>query len=306
MRQRPPHISTDPSGPSLADLEQALQTTGQLSAVRRRDLRSAVARVAALLGEDPARLRLDLESVAARLSAVNPVAAGLSAKRLANIRSDFLAAVRQSGLHPVMPLAKSELSSHWQTMMGRLPAKRHRLGLTQLARYASTAQIDPAEIDDATLERFIDEVRRGSLHQNPNVLHRNVATIWNEVAVAFPDLGLAVVTKPWFRAAAKRIVWDTTAEAFRADVAKYLEWSAGADQFAEDARPRPLAPRTLKLRHNQIHAAVTALVESGVPADSIACLGDLVRLDHVRKSCDNAMRKPAARPTTSIAIWPRR
>jgi integrase len=80
-----------------------------------------------------------------------------------------------------------------------------------------------------------------------------------------------------------RIAWDTTAEAFRADVAKYMEWSAGADQFAEDARPRPLAPRTLKLRHNQIHAAVTALVESGVPADSIACLGDLVRLDHFRR-----------------------
>jgi len=32
MRQRPPHTSADPSGPSLADLEQALQTTGQLSA----------------------------------------------------------------------------------------------------------------------------------------------------------------------------------------------------------------------------------------------------------------------------------
>ncbi len=65
MPQRPPTASADASGPSLADLEQALLTTGQLSAVRRRDLRSAVARVAVLLGEDPARLRLDLESVAA-------------------------------------------------------------------------------------------------------------------------------------------------------------------------------------------------------------------------------------------------
>jgi hypothetical protein len=67
MSQRSLFTSADASGPSLADLEQALLTTGQLSAVRRRDLRSAVARVAALLGEDPARLRLDLESVAIRL-----------------------------------------------------------------------------------------------------------------------------------------------------------------------------------------------------------------------------------------------
>lgn len=283
MRQLPPPASADASCPSLADLEQALQMTRQISAVRRRDLRSAVACVAALLGEDPARLRLDLESLAARLSAVNPVAAGLSAKRLANIRSDFLAAVRQSGLHPVLPRAKSELSPPWQAMMGRLPAKRHRLGLARLARFASAIGMDPAEIDDSALERFMSEVRRGSLHQNPNVLHRNVATIWNEVAVTFPDLGLAMVSKPWFRAPPKRIAWDIVAEAFRADVANYLEWCAGADQFAEDARPRPLAPRTLNLRRNQIHAAVTALVKSGVSADSIAGLGDLVRLDHFRK-----------------------
>jgi hypothetical protein len=239
MCQRLLSTSPDAGGPSLADLEQALRTTGQLSATRRRDLRSAVARVAALLGDDPARLRLDLENIATRLSAVNPVAAGLSLKRLANIRSDFLAAARQSGLLPVMPPAKSELSSPWQRTMGRLPTKRHRLGLARLARYASTARLDPAEIDDATLERFIGDVRRGSLHQNPNVLHRNVATIWNEVAVAFPDLRLAPVSKPCFRGPPKPIVWDIMSEAFRADVAKYLEWCAGADQFAEDARPRP-------------------------------------------------------------------
>jgi hypothetical protein len=34
-------------------------------------------------------------------------------------------------------------------MMARLPAKRHRLGLTRLARFASAIGMDPAEIDDA-------------------------------------------------------------------------------------------------------------------------------------------------------------
>jgi hypothetical protein len=44
-----------------------------------------------------------------------------------------------------------------------------------------------------------------------------------------------------------------------------------------------LRPRTLKLRRNQIHAAVTALVESGLAPGSINCLGDLVSLDHFRR-----------------------
>jgi integrase len=52
-----------------------------------------------------------------------------------------------------------------------------------------------------------------------------------------------------------------------------------ADVFAADARPRPLAPRTVKLRRNQIHAAVTALVESGRDPKSIKSVADLVSVD---------------------------
>ena len=46
--------------------------------------------------------------------------------------------------------------------------------------------------------------------------------------------------------------------------------------FATDARPRAMAPRTVQLRRDQIHAAVTALIEAGVPAADIASLADLV------------------------------
>ena len=59
-------------GPSLADVDRALANNGLLSPTRRRDLRSAISRVAALLGEDPARLPLDLAAIAGRLAAINP------------------------------------------------------------------------------------------------------------------------------------------------------------------------------------------------------------------------------------------
>ena len=48
------------------------------------------------------------------------------------------------------------------------------------------------------------------------------------------------------------------------------------DPFAADARPRALAPRSLRLRRDQIHAAVTALVESGKKPAAIRSLADLV------------------------------
>ena len=144
------------TGHSLADVDRKLQTAGSLSATRRRDLRSAVARVAALLGEEPGHLPLDLAIIAAKLAAINPVAAGLTPKTLSNIRSDLLAAVRASGLQPVLASSKAGLSPPWADLLAKLPGKRARIGLSRLARYASAAGLTPGEIDDAA----IDEVHR--------------------------------------------------------------------------------------------------------------------------------------------------
>jgi hypothetical protein len=184
---------------------------------------------------------------------------------------------------PVLDSAKTLLSPAWDALMAQLPAKRHRLGLLRLARYASAARVDPAGVNDSVIDQFIGGVRRASLHHNPNVLHRKVATIWNDVVSLVPDAKLSPVTKPSFRGPLKRIAWDALTEDFRSDVDKYLTWCAGADPFAEDARPRHLRPRSIKLRRNQIHAAVTALTESGVAPGSINCLGDLIHLDHFRR-----------------------
>lgn len=271
------------TGPSLADVDGALANNGLLPPTRRRDLRSAISRVAALLGEDPACLPLDLAAIAGRLAVINPVAAGLTPKTLSNIRSDLLAAVRTSGLQPVLASSKVALSPPWADLLALLPAKRARIGLSRLARYASAAGITPSEINDPAIDRFIAEIRQGSLHHNPNALHRKTAMIWNEVATALPHLGLRPVTRPSFRAPPKRISWVTLPEEFRADVDKYRAWCEGADAFAAEARPRPLAPRTLKLRGNQIHAAATALADSGLAPASIAGLCDLVSIEHFRR-----------------------
>jgi integrase len=123
-------------------------------------------------------------------------------------------------------------------------------------------------------------VRQGSLHRKPNVLHRQVTLIWNEVAKL---LGFQSVTVASFRAPIKRIDWARLKRSFQQDVEKHLAWCSGADAFAVDARPRALAPRTLKLRRNQIHAAVTALVESGIQPSAIRTLADLVSVENFKR-----------------------
>jgi len=265
---------------TLAAMLAALDRPGKLSATRLRDLRSAVKRVAKLLGDEPAALSLDIAGIRARLNTINPLAVGMTAKRLANIRSDFLAAAKVCGVQPVT-VGKS-LGPEWTKLFKRLSGRRAHIGLSRLARYASARGIRPCDIDDDVIAGFIAAVRNGSLHRAPNRLHRQVTLVWNAAAARVPGLGLQPVTVASFRGPPKRVDWVLLPGSFRQDVDNYLSWASGSDPFAADARSRALAPETLRLRCDQIHAAASALVECGTKPASIHSLAELVTANNLK------------------------
>ncbi len=100
---------------TLQDVLNAVEGREALSVTRRRDLRSSIKRVALLVGDDPARIPLDLPAISGKLAAVSPVAAGLTSKTFSNIRSDFIAAVKASGLKPVHGPARVPLTPRGQS-----------------------------------------------------------------------------------------------------------------------------------------------------------------------------------------------
>ena len=265
---------------TLATVLAALDHAGKLSATRKRDLRSAVTRVANLLGDEPAGIVLDIPAISSRLNTINPLALGFTAKRFANIRSDFLASAKLCGAKSVAN--RGSLSPEWAKLFRRLSGRRSHLGLSRLARYASRHGIKPPEINDDVIAAFIAAVREGSLHRNPNNLHRQVTLVWNEVAAARPELSHQTVTVASFRGPPKRLDWRLLSSCFRRNVDDYLSWAGGSDPFDPDARLRPLACRTLRLRRDQIHAAVTALVDSGTNPRTLHSLADLVTPNHLK------------------------
>ena len=273
-RNTSPHAGAPAEPVTLAEVLAALDRPGGLSGTRLRDLKSATKRVAILLGNEPAAIPLDTAAISARLATVNPAAVGLTAKRFANIRSDFLAAVKASGVKPLKVELKSPLSPDWVDLFERLSGQRAHIGLSRLARYASAQGIVPEDVNDDVIGGFITAVREGSLHRKPDALHRQVSLIWNEAA-RDPALGLQLITVPSFRGPIERIDWALLTDAFKKDMEDYLSWCGVSDPFAADARSRALAARTLRLRRDQIHAAVTALVKSGIEPATILSLADL-------------------------------
>jgi integrase len=267
---------------TLATVLAALEPPGALAGTRLRDMRSAVTRVADLLGNEPVAIALDMESIRAALAGISPLAAGMTAKRFANIKSDFVAAVKASGVKPIFVPFKKSLSPEWEDLFKRLSGRRAHIGLSRLGRHASAKGIGPKDVNDAVITGFISEVRQGSLHRNPNALYRLVTLIWNEAATD-PSLGLQLVTVPSFRGPPKRVDWALLRPEFKEDADEYLSWCGGADPFAADARSKALAPRTLELARDQIHAAVSALTCSGIDPNTVRSLVDLVTVDNFKR-----------------------
>ena len=112
-----------PTTLTLADVLISLAEETSLSATRLRDLQSAVKRVAELLGQEPRAVPLDLPAISTKLASVNPIAVGVSAKTLANLRSGFLTAVKVSGLKRVQHSAKTPLSPAWAGLMAQLSSQ---------------------------------------------------------------------------------------------------------------------------------------------------------------------------------------
>ena len=146
-RNAPTHRPAKPI--TLAVVLATVEREAKLTATRRRDLVSGVRRVASLLGDEPAAIPLNMAPISARLAAVNPVAAGLTAKSFANIRSNFLGAVSASGLVPVRAKSggKPVLSPAWVDLFARLSGRRAHIGLSRLARFASARGLAPREIN---------------------------------------------------------------------------------------------------------------------------------------------------------------
>ena len=107
---------------SLADVLLAVAQQPNLAAHRRRDLASAVRRVAQLLGREPGLIEATPRLLARRLAEIAPAAHGLSRGRWNNLRSLLGKALALVG--PMAPgRHANRLSPEWQALWPRIPSR---------------------------------------------------------------------------------------------------------------------------------------------------------------------------------------
>lgn len=267
---------------TLADVIASLEADPGLAPTRRRDLCSAVRRVAGMLERDPARLPASLPEIRRALAGVTPAQAGISTKTFQNIRSDLLASLRHVGANRHPGTARLP-GPPWQALYDRLPSQRLQNGLSRFFRFCSALGIEPEQVDDGVMDQFISFVREHTLARKPNAIHRSTCRIWNEATNCVPGWPQVVITVPDYRAPRTTLPFSAFPAPFQAEVDRYLDWLTKPDPF-DDSRPRrALRPRTLALRRKHIELAASAWVKRGNPPEALSSLADLVQLETVKE-----------------------
>ncbi|MCA9310605.1 MAG: hypothetical protein KDA21_05315, partial [Phycisphaerales bacterium] len=286
--------------PTLADVLQHLEAASNLSDSRRRDLKSAVSFVAKIWGAPANQIPLDVPAIAEKLDTVNPVARGMSAKRVSNARWGLMFALRHSGLKPGTLGGRNNkrLAPAWAALFDLQLSKRHSIGLSRLAHYCSREAVDPTAVDDRVIAALMTEVRETSLRRQIPKLHRETAKIWNELAADHPDLNLSTVSVPATKSLKTRVQMEELPESLREDYKNALSWFGGSDLFASGAREQPLSEGGLASFGNHVHAAIDALVKGGADPASLTSLAEVVTIDSVRRILRYRHEKADRKPST--------
>ena len=123
--------------------------------------------------------------------------------------------------------------------------------------------------------RFLTAVKVSGLKPVQRSIKIELSPAWEIWCRSSRESARTSAYRASFRAPAERIDVKQLPSSFQEDVESNIAWCGGTDVFAADARSRALAPRTLKLRRNQIQAAVTALVgrRSAITSKPACCRG---------------------------------
>jgi len=285
--------------PSFLDLLDRVTADEQLDPRRKADLRSAIKSIGQWLGSDLTAMPAHPQYLRERLAKLHPAAAGVSRKRLQNVRSAVAFALerydlggRRSYLAPLSPAA--------QALHDRLPDKYFRCRLSRLLHFISAQGIEPEQMTDAASQAFLAALERHSAIKDPRTTHQDACRAWNNACAQVPGWPDLQLTVPSYQDT-YGLRWSDFPASLEAAVDAYFaDPIDDGDFFADNGRLKPLAPRTVATQKDHLRCTASALVRTGHDPAAIVSLAYLVRPAHVRQALTFFLDRNGGQPNAYI------
>jgi len=223
-----------------------------------------------------------------------PAFHGLADRRFGDVVSHLRQILIRLGVHAETGTGLNTLAPAWQELMDRIEQPERKRGLVRFFRFLTVVLIAPAEVTTHALEDFAFWLDDVTLTDDIPPLVRRTASNWTWAMREIPGWPQVELRRPGMRDEFTTPL-DRFPDSFQQDVDRFLEGlrghrlggvyrapgavfrAAGQDgRGAKAPRSRAQSPRTIKTRAEQIRAAAAALLQQGVPLESMTSLRDLV------------------------------
>ena len=162
---------------------------------------------------------------------------GVTAKTLANHKSNVRAALRWFGKEHDVPQRGVRLSTEWARFRDRLD-DRIRDRLYSLIRYCSARGIGPSSVDDKIFDEYWRYRTETTARASNNTARRFMVRAWNACAAAIDGWPLRRLTEPPLKVRAEP-AWEDFPEGLRRDLDDYFAGLAKPHRSLNGKRIQP-------------------------------------------------------------------
>jgi integrase len=281
--------------PSFLDLIAAIAQAADLSEQRRRHWVCSLRQVAKWLDRPAAVIPARWHSVRFPVAQLHHARVGVTAKTLANHRSNVRAALRWFGQEHDVPQQGARLSAEWVRFRDGLDSKM-RQRLYALIRYCSARRMGPSSIDDTIFDEYWKCRTETTGLATNNTARRFMVRAWNTCAGAIGGRQLQRLTEPPIKK--PEHAWEAFPEGLRKDTDVYFAGLAKPHRALNGNRIQPCCPGTIRTRLAELVAMARMACRLGVPIESLSSLGALLHPDVVEPIIEAYWIKNGVEPKT--------
>jgi integrase len=242
-----------------------------------------------------------LEVIPARYSAVRAdlihlhhVPAGLTAKTLANHKSNVKSALLYLAREKGIPQYGAPLNPEWQRLMAQIADSLLRSRLSSFVRFCSANAITSTAVDETVVDRFMDYRTRCGKPAD-DAFRRLLARAWNENVGKISGWPARRLIEPPVKTDIE-IKWEEFPDGLRTDVAQYLQGLTRIRKSRSGQRVRPLKASTIRTRRAELQAAARMALKVGIPIDKLTSLAVLMSPEVAEKVLDAYWQKNGEEP----------
>ena len=234
-------------------------------------------RIAEGIGRPPESLPARLTALRHHVERLNPVLMGIEPKSLDNHRSNVRAAIGYFMKVSGVPSRGARLSESWAQLMNAIEAVKPRRLLSGIARYCSTKDISPAQVDERVVEAFFQFRGETTWLSTSTGRKRELIRAWNHCVDAVPGWPHRKLQLPDLPPVSKGPEWNTFPVGLQKDVEAYLAKLAKPHRASNGRRRKSCKATTIGTRRAELVAFARKAVEIGIDINALELASRVAR-----------------------------